>query len=229
MRETQIVAIINATISDVSCVLTDLTPAISPERQPAVRLLIASIVILLAGAVGLFAIVLGLGLLPLPYPLFVVRERLPLVFPLHMIASGLALILIPITAFLRHKPAIHRPIGRAAAASVIIGGAVSLPVACASEAAFAARVGLFVQGAVWLALLVAAITAIRRRDIARHAALMVMMAAVASGAIWLRLSISAALSVGLPFDPVYALASWACWLTPLALAVAWTFESLRPR
>jgi Predicted membrane protein (DUF2306) len=71
---------------------------------------------------------------------------------------------------------------------------------------------------IWLALLVAAFTAIRCGKVARHARLMIAMAAVASGAIWLRLVIYGAVFAGLPFDPVYAVAAWACWMAPLGLA-----------
>jgi hypothetical protein len=47
---------------------------------------------------------------------------------------------------------------------------------------------------------------------------MIAMAAVASAAIWLRLVLYAAVAAGLPFDPVYAAACWACWIVPLTLA-----------
>lgn len=171
---------------------------------------------------ALGAIALGLGLLPLPYPLLLVLLRLPVAFPLHMLASGLALILIPIAAFLRHRRGVHRAVGRMAAVCVAIGGTTALLVAVASEATVAARAGLFAQGLVWLVLLAAAVMAIRRGAVSRHARLMIAMAAVASGAIWLRLTVYAAVSAGLPFEPVYATAAWACWMVPLALAVVLT-------
>ena len=174
---------------------------------------------LLAGPVAFGAIALGLGLLPLPYPLFVVLQRLPLAFPLHMVASGLALILIPIAAFLRRRRAVHRIAGRAAAVCVAIGGVTALAVAMASEATIVARAGLFVQGLVWLGLLAAAVMAIRQGAVTRHARLMIAMAAVASGAIWLRLTVYGALAAGLPFDPAYATATWACWIVPLILSM----------
>ena len=167
---------------------------------------------------ALTAIALGFGLLPLPYQLSLVLDRLPVAFPMHMIASGLALILIPIAAVLRQRRVLHRAVGRIAAVCVVVGGTTALLVAVASEATLAARAGLFAQGLVWLWLLVAAVVAIRRGAVARHARLMIAMAAVASGAIWLRLVLYAALAAGLPFDPVYAAACWACWIVPLALA-----------
>jgi hypothetical protein len=176
--------------------------------------LIASLLVVPVTATALAA---GFGLLPLPFELFRVLQRLPTVFPLHMIASGLALILIPIAALARHRRRLHRAAGRAAAICVAIGGTTALLVALASEATLPARAGFFTQGVVWLTLLGAAVVAVRRRNIIRHARLMIAMGAVASGAIWLRLSIYAATSAGLPFDPAYAVTSWACWLVPLAL------------
>jgi hypothetical protein len=141
-----------------------------------------------------------------------------------MIASGAALILIPIAAFARPRRGIHRALGRMAAVAVVIGGLTALPVALASEATATARAGLFTQGLVWLALLAFAVSAIRRGDVARHARFMLAMAAVASGAIWLRLVTFAAISVGVPFEQVYAGAAWTCWLVPLgvaAIAASW--------
>jgi hypothetical protein len=196
----------------------DQTQAIVSTRSRAV--VVAIIVFLLAAPVALGAIAFGLGLLALPYPLFLVLQRLPIAFPLHMIASGLALILIPIAAFLRHRRGVHRAVGRLAAVCVAVGGATALPVAMASEATVAARAGLFVQGLVWLALLSAAVVAIRRGAVTRHARLMIAMAAVASGAILLRLTGYGALAAGLPFDSIYPAAAWVCWIVPLALAAA---------
>jgi hypothetical protein len=192
---------------------------IANERRPAAAtaaLTLTLILALLALPAALIAIASGLGLLPLPYPLALVLRRLPLVFPLHMIAAGLALILIPIAAVVRHDRRIHRPIGRIAAICVCIGAVTALAVALASEASLATRAGFFVQGLVWLALLVAAVVAIRRRDRMRHARLMLAMAAVASGAVWLRLVLSGAVALELPFDTVYPVAAWTCWMIPLA-------------
>jgi hypothetical protein len=166
---------------------------------------------------ALVAVALGLGLAPLPYDLFVVLQRLPIVFPTHMIASGLALILIPITAFARHRRQAHRALGRVTAVCVVVGGLTALPVALASEAGAAARAGLFTQGVVWLALITVAVAAIRRGDAARHAALMIAMAAVASGAVWLRLFMAIAAAGSLPLEATYGIAAWVCWMLPLAL------------
>jgi uncharacterized membrane protein YozB (DUF420 family) len=170
--------------------------------------------------VGLTALASGSGLILLPYPLALVLRRLPVIFPLHMLSAGLALILIPIAAAVRHKPRIHRPVGRIAAACVCVGAVTALAVALASEASLAVRAGFFVQGIVWLALLVAAVAAIRRGERARHARLMLAMAAVASGAVLLRLALAGAIALNLPYETVYAVAAWACWIVPLAILFA---------
>jgi hypothetical protein len=198
--------------------MTDLAPTtVTRGPRPATALLwvmLASLVV----PTGLIAIALGLGWLGLPYPLLLVLRRLPILFPAHMIASGAAMILIPIAALSRRRPPAHRAIGRLAAVAVAVGGCAAVPVALASEATAAARAGFATQGLVWLALLVAAVTAIRQGRKSRHAALMIAMAAVASGAIWLRLAMAAVNAAELPFDHAYAVAAWMCWLVPLALA-----------
>lgn len=177
---------------------------------------VAIIVSLLVVPTVVGAIALGLGLVPLPYELVLVRQRLPVIFPLHMVAAGLTLILIPIAAAARRMPAVHRIAGRAAAVAIVVGGLAALPVALASEATAMTRAGFTAQAVTWLALLGAAILAIRRRDVKRHRRLMMGVAAVASGAIWLRLVLVATLAAELPFETVYAVAAWACWIVPLA-------------
>ena len=154
------------------------------------------------------------------YPLIGLDERLPGIFRLHMAASGLALFTIALAATLRRHPSIHRWIGRLAAALVVIGGVTALPSALFSEATAAARAGLFVQGVVWLALIVAGFLAIRARRRSLHAALMLMMASVASGAVVLRAMLYAIAVLGLPFEASYAVAVWLAWTVPLAATAA---------
>jgi Predicted membrane protein (DUF2306) len=147
---------------------------------PVIAVILALIVCLLVIPAALLAIALGLGLLQLPYELFVVLQRRPIAFPLHMVASGLALILIPIAAWARRRRDLHQAVGCAAAICVAAGGASALLVALASEATATACAGFFVQGVAWLALLAAALIAIRRGNVARHARLMIAMAAASS-------------------------------------------------
>lgn len=184
------------------------------------RFIVLCAVLLLAVPTGIVAVGEGAGLLALPFNLFVVDERLPVVFKLHMLASGAALLLIPLVITVRRDRALHRPLGQLAAVCVVIGALSSLPVAIASSSVVAARAGFLAQGLVWLALIAVGIVSARKRQFARHAQAMVAMAAVASGALWVRLTTAVATSFALPFDPIYGCVAWAGWLLPLALVTA---------
>lgn len=184
------------------------------------RFIVLCAVLLLAVPTGLVAVGEGAGALALPFNLFVVDARLPGVFKLHMLASGAALLLIPLVIAVRRDRAWHRPLGRLAAAAVVIGALTSLPVALASDSVVAARLGFLAQGVVWLTLIVVGVMSVRRRRFARHAQAMVAMAAVASGALWVRVVTAIATTYALPFDPIYGCVAWAGWLVPLALVSA---------
>jgi hypothetical protein len=185
------------------------------SRAP--RYLLLLLLISLSVPTGLVAVGEGSGHLLLPYNLFVVDQRLPGVFKLHMLASGSALLLVPLVIWVRRDRAWHRPLGRLTAIMVVAGALTSLPVAMASSSVAMARAGFFAQGVVWFALIAAGVVAIRRRKVQDHARLMLAMAAVASGAIWVRLATAAVTSWHLPFDPIYACVAWAGWMVPLAL------------
>jgi uncharacterized membrane protein YozB (DUF420 family) len=182
----------------------------------------AGALLALAIPTGLIALTQGAGLMPLPFNLQVVVERLPGIFQVHMLASGAALLLMPLAIATRRRRAWHRPIGRAAALLVIAGAVTSFPVAYESTSSVVARLGFAAQGTVWLTLLIAGVSAIRRKDRARHATLMLAMTAVASGAIWVRLTTAVATSYDLPFVPVYACATWLGWIVPLAAVLVAT-------
>ncbi|MGE0024444.1 MAG: DUF2306 domain-containing protein [Hyphomicrobium sp.] len=194
-------------------------------------LLVAAICasISLALPTGVVALAQSFGAIPLPFNLHVVDVRLPGVFKLHMLAGGAALLLIPLVILLRARRAWHRPLGRIAVGFVVVAAVTSFPVAYESTSPFVARLGFVAQGSVWLALVAAGIGAIRRKERARHATLMLAMTAVASGAIWVRLTTAIATSWDLPFDPVYSCATWLGWLIPLALVLALSPVSILPR
>jgi hypothetical protein len=175
---------------------------------------VALMLLVLSFPVALFAIGTAAGLLRLPYELALVDQRLPVLFRAHMASAGLALLLVP-SAIACHGLSLHKVLGRSAAVLVIAGGVTALPVAMASEASWAARVGFSTQAIVWLALVLAAVSAIRGADRVRHMWLMLAVAAVASGALWLRLASWMAVKLGLPFDTIYTLAAWLAWMLPL--------------
>lgn len=190
---------------------------------PIASLLRVAILLLIVGLivpVSLVAIGSGTGLIALPYQMFELAGRAPVLFPTHMVSSALALLLAPPVVALRHRPEFHRPLGRLLGVFVVIGGLTVLPVAIMSHSPLAARAGFFVQGLVWLSLLGAAFNAIRERNIRRHAQLMMAMLAVTTGAVWFRLMTGTAIALQLPFEPAYALAAWLGWIVPLAIVLA---------
>jgi hypothetical protein len=208
-------------------------PITTPEPagefvSSASRLFVLVALMALAVPTGLVAVGEGAGGLSLPFNLHLVDQRLPGIFRLHMLASGAALVLIPLVISLRRDRAWHRPLGRLAATAVIAGALTALPVALASHSVAMARAGFFAQGLVWLGLIVAGVVAIRRREVERHARLMLAMAAVASGAIWVRLATAVATSCDLPFDPIYGAVAWAGWMLPLAVVHAFPGLWSRP-
>ena len=202
--------------------------ALSPERfaRPAapwskIQFAILIIILLLIIPVGIIAFLSGAGLVRLPYEMFLLAERVPLLFRLHMAASALALLLLPLVIALRQTPHLHRALGRLLGIFVVIGGLTALPVAVLSSSGEMARAGFFVQGLVWLALFWRGWRAIRGRDRRRHAQAMLAMTAVTTGAVWFRVITGTAILTGLPFEAAYAFAAWAGWLIPLTLVVYW--------
>ncbi|CEJ85011.1 conserved membrane hypothetical protein [Hyphomicrobium sp. GJ21] len=184
------------------------------------RMAILVITMVLVVPVGLVALGSGAGVIALPYEMFELARRAPLLFPAHMIASALALLLAPAVILSRRRPEFHRPLGRLLGLFVVIGGLTALPVAVMSHSTPLARAGFFAQGLVWLYLFGAAYLAIRARDIPRHAHLMTAMVAVTTGAVWFRVITGTAIALRLPFEPVYAASAWLGWMLPLALVLS---------
>ncbi|MDB5679556.1 MAG: hypothetical protein JWM94_2558 [Sphingomonas bacterium] len=157
-----------------------------------------------------------------PEALAVKVELLPLVFPIHMITGGLALILLPLAIALRRKPKWHRPLGRIAAIDVLVAGATAYPVAWAAPVTFWSAMGFSAQATTWLTLLALGIWNIRRRRYAAHWTCMLLMTATAMGAVFFRiyLGLFAMLGPSRWFDTFYAGDAWVAWLVPLAVTGA---------
>jgi hypothetical protein len=171
----------------------------------------------MAALVGVAALGSAIGTPALPQPLATLDHRLPGIFKLHMIASGLGLILLPWILFLRHRRSAHRVLGRIGALLLLVGAAASLPTALQSDAAPLARLGFFTQGALCLVFLGGAVRAIRERDKGRHVQLMLGVCALVFGAVVLRVMMALAMKCGLPFEPTYSAVAWLSWGIPLAL------------
>ncbi|MFM5884359.1 MAG: DUF2306 domain-containing protein [Novosphingobium sp.] len=160
-----------------------------------------------------------------PEELAVKAELLPLIFDIHMISGGLALILVPLAIGLSRHPRWHRPLARIAALDVLTAGVTAFPVALTAPVTIGSALGFCAQGLTWLVLLGLAIRAIRRGDAARHRAFMLLMAAATSGAVFFRiyLALWAIFAQGRGYALFYALDAWIAWLLPLIL-VSWLLK-----
>ena len=155
-----------------------------------------------------------------PESLAVKVEVMPILFPLHMLSGGLALLLVPLAIALRRRPRWHRMAGRIAAGDVAVAGVTAFPVALVLPVTGWSAAGFTAQGFVWLLLLGLGLWHIRRGRIAAHRAMMVMLAATTSGAIFFRvyLALWAIFAHGRHFELFYACDAWIAWLLPLGIS-----------
>lgn len=158
-----------------------------------------------------------------PEELAIKAMILPVVFPVHMIAGGLALVLVPLAIALNRRPRWHRPVARLAALDVAVAGMTAFPVALVAPVTRLSAAGFCAQGTVWLVLLALALSAIRQGRVARHRALMLLMAAATSGAVFFRiyLALWAIFAQGQGYELFYALDAWIAWLLPTILMALW--------
>ena len=161
-----------------------------------------------------------------PEALLVKVELLPVIFPVHMVAGGLALLLVPCTYYFRGTRH-HRWLGRLTAGDVIVAGVTALPVALTAPVTPMAAAGFSIQGLVWLALIGKGIWHIKRHEIRQHQNAMMMMAAVTSGAMFFRIYLALWAIYGTlgGFKTFYACDAWMAWLLPLAIT---TIIIIRP-
>ncbi len=153
-----------------------------------------------------------------PEALAVKVDLLPIIFPVHMLTGGLALLLVPLAIGLRGTRW-HRWAGRAAGIDILCAGLTAIPVALTAPLTPVAAAGFSTQALVWLALLAKGYWHIRRRDIAGHWQTMVMLAAVTSGAMFFRiyLALWAIYGTRRQLTIFYGVDSWVAWLLPLLL------------
>ena len=153
-----------------------------------------------------------------PEALAVKVELLPWLFPLHMIAGGLVLLLIPATLLVRRHARWHRPLGRVTALVVVVAGVTAFPVALIAPVTPVSAWGFAAQGAVWLALLAIGLRNIRLRRTRAHRAAMLLMAATMTGAVFFRIYLALWALFGdlRHYETFYAADAWIAWTLPLA-------------
>lgn len=187
-------------------------------KRPLTLLLLAAIAAFVT-SVAYKALVAPLAVEDFPDSLYVKVERIPLIFTVHMVTGGLALLLVPLAIALSSRPRWHRPVARIAALDVLIAGITAFPVALVVPVTRVSAAGFSAQGAAWLVLLVAGILFIRRKDAVRHRECMLLLAAVTSGAVFFRVFLALWAIFGSLrwFEEFYALDAWIAWLIPLSV------------
>ena len=154
-----------------------------------------------------------------PETLAIKLERWPILFPVHMLAGALALLLIPLAIVARKRPALHRTLGRIAVIDVSIAGFTAFPVAWVAPISPWSAAGFIAQAAAWMTLLALGIWHIKHGRREQHRACMLLVAAITSGAIFFRiyLALWAMLGDQRHFSAFYALDAWIAWLGPLTV------------
>lgn len=144
-------------------------------------------------------------------------ESLPVLFPIHMAAGGLALLLVPLAYALRRRPRWHRPIGLLTALLVLSAGLTAYPVAWTGPVTRWSAAGFMAQASVWLTFLGLGLWHIAHGRRAQHRRAMLMMAAATSGAVFFRLWLAlwAILGERRHFVVFYSIDAWFAWLVPL--------------
>jgi uncharacterized membrane protein YozB (DUF420 family) len=154
-----------------------------------------------------------------PDSLYVKVERLPIIFTVHMVTGGLALLLVPLAIALSKRPRWHRPVARIAALDIALAGVTAFPVALVVPVTRVSAAGFCAQGLAWLILLAAGIAAIRHKQPIRHRECMLLLAAVTSGAVFFRIYLALWAIFGSLrwFEWFYALDAWIAWCIPLGV------------
>lgn len=192
------------------------------RRLPPARLAAYGLLMVLATSIGAMALRYALPGQPFAPPLpNLLAQRELLV--LHAVCGGLALMLGPwqFSARLRaRRPALHRALGWGYAASVLLGGLASLPLAAASEGGWVAHLGFGLLGLLWLGCTAVALVHIRARRVAEHRRWMLRSFVLTAGGITLRLQIVLGNLLAVPLESYYAALAWTSWL-PQALWLEW--------
>ena len=178
--------------------------------------LVMALILLFVTYAGLRAVSEAFDSGGFPEALAVKVEILPLIFPTHMIAGGLALLLVPATIFLRGT-FWHKWAGRVTAVDILVAGLTAPLVAWAAPVTFVSAAGFTAQSVVWMGLLVAGVWNIRRGRRAAHQMCMILMTSVTSGALFFRIYLALWSHFGSVhyFKTFYACNAWIAWGLPL--------------
>jgi hypothetical protein len=161
-----------------------------------------------------------------PEVLAIKLELMPIIFPVHMVTGGLALLLVPLAIYLRYTNW-HKWIGRVAAIDIFVSGVTAIPVALAYPVTRISSLGFAAQALTWMLLLGLGIYHIKNGRIKQHRACMLLLAAVTSGAMFFRVYLALWKMVGTRdhFTTFYAVDAWIAWMFPLIVMIVYIRKS----
>ena len=161
-----------------------------------------------------------------PEALAVKVELLPLIFPIHMVAGGFSLLLVPTTIYFSLTK-YHKFFGRITAADILVAGITAPFVAWTVPVTTISAAGFTAQSVAWMGLLIAGIWNIRNGRVKAHQTCMLLMAAVTSGALFFRIFLALWARFGNHhyFNDFYAVNAWIAWSLPLSATLV--FHRLR--
>jgi len=202
---------------------------VEPLRRAAFVLILTPIAVLILYTAG-YALFCAVSYDDFPEALAIKVELLPVIFPIHMVTGGLALMLLPLVIALRRRPRWHRPLGRIAAIDVAVAGLTAYPVAWVVPVTTVSAAGFSAQATTWLALLAAGLWNIRRRRFAAHWQCMLLMTATTYGAVFFRVFLALWAMSGSQrwYETFYACDSWIAWMLPLGVTAVLLVRRQRP-
>lgn len=159
-------------------------------------------------------------------------DRGPIVrgaFYVHLTFAGAALLISPLQFSARARnrlPRLHRAVGRALIAAIVVGGTAGVVISTVSPAGLVGTAGFGLLGVLWIGFALTGLRAIVRRDVAAHRRWMVRTFALTYAGVMLRLWTSllmaflalAGIDDPAAFDRGYLAMPFLSWVPNLLLA-----------
>lgn len=123
----------------------------------------------------------------------------------------------------------HRLAGRVYVVACLLGGLGGFAIALGSTAGPVAQSGFAILAVLWIGATLKAYLTARARDFATHRIWMWRSFGLTCAAITLRLILPIGGIAGVPFEILYPITAWACWISSLGIAETLRWMRDRPR